>query len=1039
MKVKIGNVTWEPGHTGELKALKDKMARCLEEQAAAKHYRIDPTLRAEAEKWLGESRFPVHHLEDTHDDAIVILQDELGFPFELLALDRVFLGEKYLIHRQTQVPHQPNRDFKICYRFEADDRACDYYQHIENNFPLPLLEPAREQVTANVFHVTGHFEAPEKEHIVNSVNPQNVLFFFNSCRTYPYHTHAAAGQLGHYVLSYFDIPLDSPEKVEDFPYDFYRLLLEGETISAAFLEARRRHIARTQRLSPLLFTLFTCAPLAPVFHSPYAPHHREIDKRITRIEADCRNLTDDTKYPPFLFQSRGSPQPRGSREKNLRSIINSTDDHIWIHGPRAGIGKTTLLYQVFRLFRYAGFNGPVFISLEDDPRLPEIPQDAPGEYFCMHFNLHPETIEPGKSRKHLILVDAVEAGTDIYRHFRSFLEELTNIFGPCRVIAASRHRCPVEGFRELSMEITPGDTNARRLRACYGIDKNIRLPEIPLIYRLYRQAGRGWKNLRRITKSKIFAGFIRRYQEKTTHGRPYDLTPETFRRYLSLLAHCRFQTGRVTRRRFIQRLQDFREENNRDIDWWLFDHERKHYRDAESVCNLLLNTHIIAEEEDFLVFVHHSFYEYLLAYYFAWLGLEEENEDTVTPLMYTEVPDYMRELAGSGVYAGNHSPAYLRLVFDRLFYIRDYKSIETILTEGENQALIKSSSGLWYCLVKGCYFTRNPARHIDEVRAFRFVRRFTSPASLLDAIEPGGTRSRSLLETCYALLNMLFDNNLLEEFFRLALFLENKCPGMEVYGLLSRGFLKINRTGKAGDYLILKEQAIQRHPEKEKHRVRLQAEKGLLCYFKYLETPTGDHFQRGIEALKQAEAYYRRDKREEWNYLFTLRELLRFYRAANQPEPFAEVMRKIDAVGINDHPKTDYIPYLLGREKSETGGDADAAQACFMEGAKGFYGKQLLFESAVVYLWACYHAGSEDEKSARLEDARRVLEEAEAKREGIKECWSPFDAHLKQSRPTAPPEFENPFSRLREFLEGFHAHDDPGPLGNLLNRTHMVA
>jgi hypothetical protein len=440
----------------------------------------------------------------------------------------------------------------------------------------------------------------------------------------------------------------------------------------------------------------------------------------------------------------------------------------------------------------------------------------------------------------------------------------------------------------------------------------------------------------------------------------------------------------------------------------------------------LLSTHIIVPDNDDLVFIHDSFYEYLLAYYFSWQGIDEVDENEISQLMFTEVPDYMKELARSGIYAGNFPPGYLRLVFDRLFYIRDYQSIEEILSKQENQELIKTSDQLWYCLVKGCYFARNPGKNIDELRAFRLVSEFSQPDSFFN-IEKLKQGNRSLLETCFALLNILFDNNLLEEFFRLADVLVEVFPTLEIYGLLSRGYLKINQIDKSLEYLELKEREIQSSPGNEKHRIRLHAEKGLLYYYKYLETQNRDYFDRGIDELNKAEHYYQSDKREEGNYLFTLREFLRYYLAGKNPEKFARVMQRIDKIHIKDHPKTDYIPYLLGRAAIEMEENIDTGINYLLEAAAGFYENQLLFESAVVCLWAFYYCGDIQKKTEYLTEVAHILKELEDKRNKIKEYWAPFDEFLKVTGAGDRCRWENdrkevsgasnPYERLRGIFE----------------------
>ncbi len=1024
MKVLFGGYAWEPGDADieRLSALKKRIAQYLETHAATSRYKLDNPVRTEAEKWTRDCHLPAETLEIYPGSTVTIHDDPIDFPFELLAQNGAFLGETYAVYRHTTAPYKPRRDYKMFYRFETGDHGYRYYEHLEKNFPLQLLQPAgnntsntKKGIDGNVLHVCGHFQPEEKQDILDSATQGtgNPLLFFNSCATIKLNGAHISRHLSHYILSYFDIPLDTPAAVEDFPFTFYRLLLEGHPPAAAFRGARVRSMAQTGRITPLLFTLFTSAPETPVFHTPYAGHHKDIEKRIayTYTESGGRELKDERKFPPFLFLTHAP----GDKRQTLQAWINSSAGHTWIYGPRAGIGKTTLLYQLFRLFQYGKFSGPLLIAPGDDPGFRESPGETPGQYLSRCLGLRHLPPQRKETRPHLVLVDAVEEDTFLYRHFFVLVEELQGLLGPCRVIAASRHRCPVPGFSELAMEISPGDINAQRLRARYHIGQNVKLPDLPLAYRFYSGAG-GPPQQGTITKSSIFTAFIRRYQEKAAAGNHFIMMPETFQRYLALLAHRRFQNrgAPVTRRQFHRRLRCFKQDHPDDTDWWLYDGERKHYRDAESVCRLLLSTHIIVSSGDFLLFVHHSFYEYLLAYYFAWMGMDPPDIPLLPPLMYTEVPDYMKELAAPGNYAGNHPPPYLQLVFDRLFYIRDYKNIETILSNRENQSMIKASPPLWYCLVKGCYFARNPGKHIDEVRAFRFVNQFTTPHSLLDPanLEPG---NRSLLETCYALLNMLFDNNLLEEFFRFAFYLKETCPALEVYGLLSRGFLKIRHREKASAYLELKEQAIGAHPEKEKHRVRMYAEKGLLYFIQYLEHREGEIFRRGTEQLALAETYYRRDKREEWNYLFTLREMARFYLEAGQPGAFEEVMEKIRAIPIEDHPKTDYVPYLEGRKRVRLDRDVGAGIVLLLEGAGGFYRKQLLFESAQVYLWAYLYEPGEEKRRLYLEEARRLLVQADEKREQIKNQWNNFDAHLKHLYTLPPPSFEDPGNRLIHF------------------------
>jgi len=1056
MKIKIAGSTWKPRHLNELKSLKKKIEDFLKEHAAAKRYQIDGKLENEAEKWFRESQFPQKFLKNTRKEPIIILRDEIGFPFELLMVEGAFLGQKYNIYRETSSSYQSNPNFKICYQFEENDEAYQYYQYIENTFPLELMEPVSENISANVFHVSGHFDREEKEKIITRSIDKNVVLFFNSCSTFEYRKRERIKSLAHCILSYFAIPLENPRSVEDFPYFFYQYLLEGEDISTAFLKARRKYIDHTGCLTPLLFTLFTSAPQAHIFHTPYSLHHKEIEKQIKRVEKDIHQIRNNSKYPLFLFEYTGNKkktlqsilniEPAGkaqesSNEKLLRGVQGggflekSPPGNIWIHGEKAGIGKTFLLYQVYQLFKYGKFKGPFFISFKEDRGLRHLHLKNLGQYLYHYLKIDNEASRlPRNGKKYLVLVDAIENNSYFYHHFDRFVEELKEIFGACRIIVASRERCPLEDFWELSMEITAGDVNARRLRASYNIESNIKLPDIPLAYRLFSRIRDRSDGHLEINKSRIFSEFILRYQEKAIENNPFGVVPETFQRFLAILAFCQFKTGIVTQKSFIETLRQFKQDHRQDIDWWLYDKERKSYRDAESICGFLLSTHIIVPDNEFLVFIHDSFYEYLLAYYFSWQGVDEVDEDEISRLMFTEVPDYMKELVRSAIYAGNFPPGYLRLVLDRLFYTRDYQSIEEILSEQENQELIKTSDQLWYCLVKGCYFARNPEQNIDELRAFRVVGEFTQPDTFFN-IEKLKQGNRSLLETCFALLNILFDNNLLEEFFRLASVLAAVFPTLEIYGLLSRGYLKIDQLDKSLEYLDLKEREIQAAPGNENHQIRLHAEKGLLYYYKYLETRNRDYFDRGLVELTEAENYYQNDKREEGNYLFTLREFLRYYLAEKNPEKFARVMQRIDKTGIKDHPKTDYIPYLLGMAAIEIEENIDAGINHLLAGAAGFYENQLLFEAAVVYLWAFYYCGDTQKKTEYLTEAIHILKELENKRNIIKKYWAPFDEYLKETRgapfektaPLDPPQKlfirgtyrgnGNPYERLKNILE----------------------
>jgi hypothetical protein len=1089
----------------------------LKEHAAAKRYQIDGKLENEAEKWFKESQFPKNCLKNAKKEPIIILRDEIGFPFELLMVDGVFLGQKYNIYRETSSPYQSNPNFKICYQFEENDEAYQYYQYIENTFPLELMGPVSEDISANLFHVSGHFEKEEKEKIVSRSINQNVVLFFNSCSTFEYRNRGRIKSLAHCILSYFAIPLENPQSVEDFPYFFYQYLLEGEDISTAFLKARRKYIDQTGCLTPLLFTLFTSDPRVHIFHTPYSLHHKAIEKQIKRFEKDIHQIRDNRKYPLFLFECTGN------KKKTLQSILNiepmkktqekreagklgsweveKTDDrgqvtvetptnekllrgvqgggfleksppgNIWIHGEKAGIGKTFLLYQVFQLFKYGKFKGPFFISFKEDRGLRHLHLKNLKQYLYHYLKIDNEARQlPRNGKKYLLLVDALENNAYFYHHFDEFVDELEEIFGACRIIVASRERCPHEDFWELSMEITPGDVNARRLRASYHIENNIKLPDIPLAYRLFSRIRDRSAGDLEINKSRIFSEFILRYQEKAVESNPFGVMPETFQRYLAILAFCQFKTGSVTqkgmasptyycvgsgnshreenvcqknkvseginKKKFIEALRQFKQEHHQDIDWWLYDKERKSYRDAESICGFLLSTHIIVPDNEFLVFIHDSFYEYLLAYYFSWQGVDEVDEDEISQLMFTEVPDYMKELVRSGIYAGNFPPGYLRLVLDRLFYIRDYQSIEEILSKQENQELIKTSDQLRYCLVKGCYFARNPGKNIDELRAFRLVSEFSQPESFFN-MEKLKQGNRSLLETCYALLNILFDNNLLEEFFRLAHLLVGVIPTLEIYGLLSRGYLKIKQMDKSLEYLELKEREIHASPGNEKHRTRLHAEKGLLYYYKYLETRNRDYFDKGTNELFKAENYYKSDKREEGNYLFTLRELLRYYLAGKNPEEFARVRQRINKIHIKDHPKTDYIPYLLGRAAIEMEENIDAGINHLLTGAAGFYENQLLFEAAVVYLWAYCYCSDSQKKTEYLTEAIHIFNELEDKRNMIKEYWAPFDEFLKVTRgalfeKTAP---LDPLQKL--FIKGASQDDGCGG-GNPYERLRGI-
>lgn len=1024
MKIRIGNQTWQPKDPAALEGLKKKIAAFLEEQAGKK-YKIDDNLKNNAGDWFNQSKFPGTYLKEAETDFIVISEDHIGFPFEILWVDGAFLGETYRVYRTASSEYQPNQNFKICYQFEESDKAHKYYDYLVKNFPVDLIGPPLENISANVFHVTGHFEGEEKEKVIRYPINKNVLLFFNSCCTFKYSSHEKLKSLNHLVLSYFDIPLENPGCVEDFPYFFYRFLLEGEEIAAAFLKARRKYINETGILTPLLFTLFTSDPAAHIFYTPYANHHKEIEKEIKRIEGDAASLKDNARYPFFRFEGDDN------RGENIQAILNSGESRIWVRGAKAGIGKTTLLYKVFQLFKFGKYSGPLFISFKEDRGLGDLNLKNAEERLFSYLKIDKPPAElSGKGKKYLILIDAIESNKYIYDNFSAFADELDEIFGSCAIIAVSRNRCPAAGFLELGMEITAGDENARQLRKRYGIEDNIKLPDIPLIYKLFSQIRERAANVPEMNKSEVFETFTGYYQQKTLEDQPVEAAPDAFLRYFSILANIQFRTGSVFKNQFLEALNTFRKENKEDMDWWIFDNKRGHYRDAESVYKYLLSTDIIINSNDRLYFIHDSFYEYFLATYFYWQGLDDsfDFEGQRQILMYTEVPDYMKEMVKTGVYADNHPPGYLRVVFDRLFYIRDYKGIEAILVKEENQAFIKASEKLWDCFVKGCYYARNPGKNIDEVRAFKWVAEFYHKESFFDIKKLSGPEGQALREIYSALLNILFDNNLLEEFFRLALFLKGPLPTLQVYGLLSRGYLKINEIDKAREYLELKEAVIKAEEgnerEREKNQIRLHAEKGLLYYFKYLETSDKYYFNKGIVELKEAEDYYRRDKREEWNYLFTLREFLRYYLTGREPEKFDDVILRLDHISINAHPKTDYIPYLNGIKKIVLEDNVDSGVTYLLKGAEGFLATQLPFEAAVVYLWVYYYYREMGEASAYLKKAYRIFKKLEEKRARIKASWKPFDEHLKEISHSKLPAFFDPFEALRKIFGNVDKKDE---------------
>jgi len=1006
MLIKIGSYQWRPVCFEELKSLKAEIGCFLKEYAAGRRFSIDHPLEVEAEKWFKKSRFPKNYLMKACDSPITIRGDDLGFPFEILCCDGLFLGQQYKIIRETSPRFQPNPNQKICYQLEDSDDAFPYYEYMEKNFPVELLEPAlSECISANIFHISGHFEKEEKEKIRRLDIKKDTLLFFNSCSSYNLKDVETVRRLCHYVLSYFDIPLDEPRLVEDFPYFFYDNLLEGIPLAEAFLKARQKYIDLYGRLTPLLFTLFTSNPEVLIFNTPFAYHHKKVEKMIRRVEKDLHRLKDNEKYPFFLFEVELG------KHISLQSIINSTEKNIWIHGAKAGIGKTTLLYQAMQLFKYGKFKGPIFFSFSEHKDLKNIYLDDLKKYLANYLEIG--SIKgrfPRNGKRYLILMDDIEEHSFLYNHFNSFVEELQEIFGPCLIVIASRAKCPVDNFLVLSMDINRGDSNARRLRSCYHIEENIKLPEIPLIYRLFSSVR---ENISYSTvlpeledKSRVIRKFVYYFQERISFDNNLEMMPETFQRYFSLLAYWQFKNNKVPlmMRKFVDCLKQFRQEHREESDWWIYDKERGSYRDAESVCRFLLDTDIIVEENDNLLFIHDSFFEYFLAYYFYWQEMEDIGAEAES-LALTEVPDYMKELVTSEIYNGNHRVFYLRLVLERLFYIRNYRGIVEILEKAENFNLLKTDDRLWYCLLQGCYFARDPEKGIDELRAVKFIWETIEPDRLFNRENLAGDRLKVLSEACYTLLNILFDNNLMGEYFRLAYFLEKKTPTMEVYGLLSRGFLKIGQVERSLHYLDLKEQEIEYLSGGEKHRVRLYAEKGLAYYCRFKSGRNHEDYLIGIAMLEKAEKYYRDDKREEGNYLFTLREFLRFYLEARRGEEFDRVIARLEDIDCGRHPGDDYIPFLLGLKQCKLEKNNGAGIKNLLKGAEGFYRNKHFLEAVIVYLWLYHYTRGRAKKDKFLKKAANIMIEAHRKQNSIKNYWHFFDRYLQRNKVKTDQEF----------------------------------
>ena len=157
--------------------------------------------------------------------------------------------------------------------------------------------------------------------------------------------------------------------------------------------------------------------------------------------------------------------------------------------------------------------------------------------------------------------------------------------------------------------------------------------------------------------------------------------------------------------------------------------------------------------------------------------------------------------------------------------------------------------------------------------------------------------------------------------------------------------------------------------------------------------------------------------------MFTLREFLRYYLAEKNQEEFARVIQRIDNIRSKDHPKTDYIPYLQGMAAIEMEENIDAGINYLLVGAAGFYESQLLFESAVVYLWVFYYCSDIQKKTEYLTEAIHIFNELEEKRNKIKKYWAPFDEYLQVTRgalfeKTAP---LDPLQKL--FIKGVYMDD----------------
>jgi len=980
----------------DLKNLKDDIGSFFINNYS-EDYIIDEKLKNEAERWYNLCCDILglldRELEELDNGDIIEIKDEIGFPFEILRSNGFFLGEKFRIFRSSgEDKNKELMDFSIATLFDQDKDERN--NRIEETILIKPDELNNKIYNQSIIFISGHFD-----NLIDTISNysfnKNSFLFFNVCNSFNT-IDILNGEYKKYALSYFDIPIDPDYKIfDEFPIYFFNDLIEGEKIIDSFWDARNYIISKYKSALPLLFSLFIPNQNDTHFKVFMKKNRKEVLKNIEQkfslIPINNINNVIMSEYPDILFD-------HSEKQKNLQYIINDKKNikkYIWIKGEKSGSGKTTLLLKQYLKFQYTKF--PIFFSFSEYG-LKEVSLEEFKEVIVQKLG-HEEIVELKKSNiKPLIFIDKIDLNNDIYEKQKQFINEIETIFGYSTIVINSKKDNKIEEFYTLNME---NKDYFEEVKKYYNISDRIKIPEFPIFYAIASKSGiNEIDNKTSLNKSEILKGYIVKISEGLIDKNVNDYKDKSIFYLLSLIAYFISESNNTDKDIEIK-FDEFKGTNDSWKSLWIYHKKRDCPLESDDILELLLKIGVICKNADRNIeFVHSSFYEFFLANYYFWKY--EENPVYSKDLKYTEIPDYMLELLGKSDMS-NFSDTYIKIILERLFYIRNYEKIDIIIKD--NIEVFERSQKLLNVLIPGYYFAR---KEVNAVKVFYDLKIFEKH----ERKDNNGEYSDSFFD----ILNVFFDNWIMDDFFQLAHFLEDKIENkVKIYGILSRGYLKIGNLYKSSFYLEKKEQNIREEEKEDKNRLR--NEKGLLHFFKFKKHKNEENYNSGMDELTKAVTLYK-DIKEEGNYLFTLREKLCFYLEANleakkKKEEITKLKNEIDKIGNKGHPRNDYINFLFGLADIKLFENKDEGLIKIKNAAKAFEDIKLEFEATVVYLFLLWY--SKDDEA--LIKAKNVFKKLKKKRNDILKYWNKIKTGDDIINNQKIPEFEDQFIEVKKILE----------------------